>query len=73
MRKKLSSEKERTSRSPSGDPRRARIDIQSLEPHRDFNRKQPAKKRKLQNVGRKEKRLKLDSNEEILSAKLQTY
>ena len=37
------------------------IDIQSLEPHRDFNRKQPAKKRKL---GRKEKRLKLDSNEE---------
>ena len=38
------------------------IDIQSLEPRRDFDRQQPTKKRKLKNDGRKEKRQKLDSN-----------
>ena len=40
------------------------IDIQSLEPRRDFDRQQPGKKRKLKNLGRKEKRQKVDLNEE---------
>ena len=40
------------------------IDVQSLEPRRDFDRQQQAKKRKGNNAGRKEKRRKVDSNEE---------
>ena len=41
-----------------------KLDIQSLEQRRDFDRQQPAKKGKLKNDGRKEKRQKVDSNEE---------
>ena len=40
------------------------MDIQSLEPRRDFDRQQPTKKRKLQDVGRREKRQKVDSSED---------